>query len=80
MKYTSITRNFRGFNYQSDWDSIKDWEKAVKDQIVSDGNEVEWSILIDSTFGLPDRRYRRGAGITRFEIAEIPVVKHFEGW
>ena len=70
MKYTSISRNFRGFNVQSDWDSIDDWSASMMRQ-AKEYDEVDWSVLIGTIYGDPVRRYNRGAGIKMLEFVEI---------
>lgn len=77
MKYTSISRNFRGFNYQADWETIEAWEKAMIDQITLENDEIEWSILISIIYGDPIRRYNRGAGIR--QISTILHIKDLDG-
>lgn len=71
MKYTSISRNFRGFNHQTDWDTIEAWEKAMIDQITLGNNEIEWSILISVIYGDPIRRYNRSAGVKQISAVEV---------
>jgi len=58
-KYMSITRNFRGFNYQTYWRTSEEWEKETKSD-----KEAEWSVLVPVESGTPVLQYRRGAKIT----------------
>lgn len=60
MKYTSISRNMRGFNFQSDFDSVEAWKKQI-DSDRSGNRETEWSLLLRYD-GEAVWRYRRGMG------------------
>lgn len=59
---TSITKSFRGFHYQNDWERAVDWSGDMERQAKSD-NEVEWSILVNTHTGMPVMRYSRGMGV-----------------
>lgn len=73
MKYTSITRNFRGYNYQTDWQTSDEWREEMKRQEQAD-NEIEWSILVFVHSGMPVLQYSRGREIILLEnaIAQTP--------
>lgn len=62
MKFVSITRNFRGFNYKNDWETAEHWRQSMTNQI-KENDEVEWSILIDTRGGMPVLKYVRGLKI-----------------
>ena len=59
MKYTAISRNFRGFNYQTDYASVDDWKKEMMRE-AKGADETEWSILIHVHNAEPIIRYNRG--------------------
>ena len=59
MQYTSIQRNIRGFNYQSDFAKPEDFAVEMMDQQAKD-NEVCWAFLFDVQTGEIVMKYRRG--------------------
>lgn len=66
MKYTSITRSFRGYNYQTDWQTSDEWRMEMKRQEQAD-NEIEWSVLVFVHSGMPVLQYQRGREIILLE-------------
>ena len=66
MKYTSITRSFRGYNYQTDWQTSDEWREEMKRQEQAD-NEIEWSVLVFVPSGMPVLQFSRGREIILLE-------------
>ena len=69
MKYTSITRSFRGYNYQTDWQTPDEWKEEMKRQEAKD-NEIEWSVLVFVHSGMPVLQYHRGAEIVALKCLD----------
>lgn len=59
-KYTSIQRNMRGFNYQRDYRTLKDFWVDMSFQISHENDEIEWAKLFDAQSGDEVAHYRRG--------------------
>jgi hypothetical protein len=69
MTYVSISRNFRGFNYKTDWVDSKFWEKEMERQCKFE-NEIEWSFLI-SDGGNILMKYKRGFGCLKYKDLQL---------
>ena len=70
MNFTSITKSFRGYHYQADWNSAEAWASEMTLQ-AKEHDEIEWSILVDTVRGEPIFRYRRGAPIEALKCTSV---------
>ena len=59
MQYTSIQRNYRGFNYQVDYNSVDDFLKEMKKE-ESGNRDICWAKCFDSKTGNQVAEYHRG--------------------
>ena len=58
-KYTSLFRNFRGFNYQRDFTDEAGFNLDIADDIAG-RQEICWAYLFRADTGRPILKYRRG--------------------
>lgn len=62
-KYTSIHSNFRGFNFQRDYDDPARFEAECLKE-AEGRSETNWAVLLRVEDGRQIAEYRRGAGVT----------------